>query len=88
MCLFYIRPFAKSIRNAGGGRWVTRITQIAQKVTRRNTRRTSRNTNDTLDVGPMQVNTIWVSRLAARWRTTREAAHAALRRGIHLSPPM
>lgn len=41
--------------------------------------RTSRNTNDTLDVGPMQVNTIWVSRLAARWRTTREAAHAALR---------
>lgn len=41
--------------------------------------RTSQNTNDTLDIGPMQVNTIWVPKLAVRWRTTREAAHAALR---------
>ena len=41
--------------------------------------RTSPNTNDTSDIGPMQVNTIWVSKMAARWRTTPAAACAALR---------
>ena len=41
--------------------------------------RTSPNTNDTSDIGPMQVNTIWVSKMAARWRTTPAAAYAALR---------
>lgn len=41
--------------------------------------RVSRNTNDTADLGPMQVNTIWVPKMAARWRTTPAAAHAALR---------
>ena len=39
----------------------------------------SQNTNDTVDIGPMQVNVIWVPKLAARWKTTREAAHTALR---------
>ena len=41
--------------------------------------RVSRNTNDTADLGPMQVNTIWVPKMAARWRTTPAAAYAALR---------
>ncbi len=41
--------------------------------------RVSQNTNDTVDIGPMQVNTIWVPKLAARWRTTPAAAFAALR---------
>ena len=41
--------------------------------------RTSQNTNDTSDIGPMQVNTIWVSKIAARWNTTPAAAYAALR---------
>lgn len=39
----------------------------------------SRNTNGTVDIGPMQVNTIWVPRIAAHWRTTPAAAYAALR---------
>ena len=41
--------------------------------------RVSRNTNGTLDLGPMQVNTIWVPRIAAHWRTTPAAAYASLR---------
>jgi len=41
--------------------------------------RTSRNSNDTHDIGPMQVNTIWVPRLARRWNTTPQAAFLALR---------
>lgn len=41
--------------------------------------RTSRNTNGTEDIGPMQVNTIWVARIARRWNTTPEAAFLALR---------
>lgn len=41
--------------------------------------RTSPNTNDTSDIGPMQVNTIWVPKIAARWNTTPAAAYAALR---------
>ena len=39
----------------------------------------SRNTNGTVDIGPMQVNTIWVPRIAARWHTTPASAYAALR---------
>ncbi len=39
----------------------------------------SQNTNDTVDIGPMQVNTIWVAKIAARWRTTPAAAFLALR---------
>ena len=41
--------------------------------------RTSSNTNATSDIGPMQVNTIWVPKIAARWNTTPAAAYAALR---------
>lgn len=41
--------------------------------------RVTRNTNDTVDIGPMQVNTIWVPKIAEHWRTTREAAFTALR---------
>ena len=41
--------------------------------------RTSQNTNDTSDIGPMQVNTIWVPKIAAHWSTTPAAAYAALR---------
>lgn len=41
--------------------------------------RTSRNSNGTEDIGPMQVNTIWVARIASRWGTTPEAAFLALR---------
>ena len=39
----------------------------------------SGNTNDTVDIGPMQVNTIWVPVIARHWRTTPQAAYAALR---------
>lgn len=39
----------------------------------------SRNDNGTLDIGPMQVNTIWVGKIAAHWRTTPAAAFLALR---------
>ena len=39
----------------------------------------SGNTNDTVDIGPMQVNTIWVPQIARHWRTTPQAAYAALR---------
>ena len=39
----------------------------------------SGNTNDTVDIGPMQVNTIWVPQIARHWRTTSQAAYAALR---------
>ena len=39
----------------------------------------SSNTNDTVDIGPMQVNTIWVPLIARHWRTTPQAAYAALR---------
>ena len=30
----------------------------------------SHNTNGTVDIGPMQVNQIWLPQLAARWNTT------------------
>ena len=39
----------------------------------------SPNTNKTVDIGPMQVNEIWVGRIAQRWRTSRDAAYLALR---------
>lgn len=39
----------------------------------------SQNTNDTVDIGPMQVNQIWLPKLAAHWRASREATYLALR---------
>ena len=39
----------------------------------------SGNTNDTVDIGPMQVNTIWLPAIARHWRATPQAAYAALR---------
>ncbi|HKM61428.1 MAG TPA: lytic transglycosylase domain-containing protein [Acidisphaera sp.] len=39
----------------------------------------SHNTNGTVDIGPMQVNQIWLPQLAARWNTTVPGAFAALR---------
>jgi hypothetical protein len=39
----------------------------------------SPNTNGTVDIGPMQVNDIWLPKLAARWATSRPAAYVALR---------
>jgi hypothetical protein len=39
----------------------------------------SQNTNETVDIGPMQVNEIWIDKIAQRWRTSREAAYLALR---------
>ncbi len=39
----------------------------------------SQNTNGTVDIGPMQVNQIWVPQVAAHWSTTKERAYYALR---------
>ena len=39
----------------------------------------SSNTNGTVDIGPMQVNDIWLPKLAAHWATTNESAYLALR---------
>jgi hypothetical protein len=39
----------------------------------------SPNTNGTVDIGPMQVNDIWVPKVAEHWRTSRHAAFVALR---------
>ena len=39
----------------------------------------SPNTNGTVDIGPMQVNDIWLPKLAAHWATTKESAYLALR---------
>lgn len=41
--------------------------------------RVSRNANGTVDIGPMQVNTVWVPRIAAHWHTAPASAYAALR---------
>ena len=41
--------------------------------------RISQNGNGTQDIGPMQVNTIWVPKIAAHWRTTAPLAFLALR---------
>ena len=39
----------------------------------------SANTNGTVDIGPMQVNQIWLPQVAAHWHATAAAAFAALR---------
>jgi len=39
----------------------------------------SHNTNDTVDIGPMQINQIWLPQIAARWHTTVQEAYLALR---------
>lgn len=44
--------------------------------------RVSRNSNDTVDVGPMQVNQIWLPKLAAHWHASVEASFLALRDNI------
>lgn len=41
--------------------------------------RVSHNTNGTVDIGPMQVNQIWLPQLAARWNTSVQEAFLALR---------
>jgi hypothetical protein len=38
----------------------------------------SQNTNGTVDIGPMQVNQIWVPQVAAHWSTTNDRAYRAL----------
>ena len=39
----------------------------------------SQNTNGTADIGPMQVNDIWLPKLAAHWSTSKHSAYLALR---------
>lgn len=39
----------------------------------------SPNSNGTADLGPMQVNTAWVDRIARRWHSTHARTYAALR---------
>lgn len=39
----------------------------------------SQNTNDTVDIGPMQVNQIWLPQVAAHWHTTERTAYLGLR---------
>ena len=39
----------------------------------------SANTNATVDIGPMQVNQIWIPQIAAHWHATPAATFAALR---------
>ncbi len=39
----------------------------------------SRNSNDTVDIGPMQVNSIWVSKIAAHWHAPPATTFAVLR---------
>ncbi|MDE1905052.1 MAG: lytic transglycosylase domain-containing protein [Rhodospirillales bacterium] len=39
----------------------------------------SQNTNGTVDIGPMQVNQIWVPMVAAHWNATKDATYQALR---------
>jgi len=41
--------------------------------------RVSANTNNTVDIGPMQVNQIWVPQVAAHWRATAAKTYLALR---------
>ncbi len=36
-------------------------------------------TNDTVDIGPMQVNDTWVPKIAEHWRASYDAAYRALR---------
>ena len=39
----------------------------------------SKNTNGTADLGPMQINTIWMPELARHWGVSRDAAHKLVR---------
>ncbi len=39
----------------------------------------SQNTNATVDIGPMQVNQVWIPQVAAHWRATPSATFVALR---------
>jgi hypothetical protein len=39
----------------------------------------SQNTNGTADIGPMQVNTIWIPIVARHWQATADEAYLALR---------
>ena len=39
----------------------------------------SRNTNGTVDIGPMQVNQLWVPKLADHWRADPQSTYIALR---------
>lgn len=39
----------------------------------------SQNTNATVDIGPMQINSTWVSKIATHWRSNATAAYGALR---------
>lgn len=39
----------------------------------------SMNTNGTVDIGPMQVNELWLPQLEAQWKASRAATYAALR---------
>ena len=39
----------------------------------------SQNANDTVDIGPMQVNDTWLGKIAGHWRASREEAFRALR---------
>ena len=39
----------------------------------------SQNTNGTVDIGPMQINTIWVPQVARHWNATPTDTYAALR---------
>src|SRR6202046_3978674 len=39
----------------------------------------SQNANGTVDIGPMQVNDTWLSKIAAHWGASREEAYRALR---------
>ena len=40
--------------------------------------RVSQNTNDTVDIGPMQVNQIWIPAVARHWRASQAATRNAL----------
>ena len=39
----------------------------------------SQNANDTVDIGPMQVNDSWLGKIAGHWGTSRDEAYRALR---------
>jgi len=39
----------------------------------------SKNTNNTYDLGPMQINTIWLPELSRHWGVPRETAHRLVR---------
>jgi hypothetical protein len=40
--------------------------------------RVSQNTNDTVDIGPMQINQIWIPAVARHWRASQSATREAL----------